>query len=242
MRENGSIIESYKYDNYGNPTHFKSGTQNMWWERGTLLSRYGDIHYTYDAYGKLTKKQAGSAARLYYDGDRLIAMEIGREILRFFYDIEGVAGFKKGTGARYTYVKDGQGNVLGLADEDGLVSKYIYDAWGQCKAADANGNEITDRNSAALLNPFRWKSQYYDEDSGLYYIEGRWYDPERGRYISSDSPENPAETDTQPTDYISFVRNDSAYYGQARGGRPDGPADSTEERTVLAWRQRIYTR
>lgn len=44
--------------------------------------------------------------------------------------------------------------------------------------------------SAALLNPFRWKSQYYDEDSGLYYIEGRWYDPERGRYISSDSPEN----------------------------------------------------
>lgn len=43
-----------------------------------------------------------------------------------------------------------------------------------------------------------------------------WHNP------FSDSPENPAETDTQPTDYISFVRNDSAYYGQARGGRPDG--------------------
>lgn len=43
-----------------------------------------------------------------------------------------------------------------------------------------------------------------------------WHNPFSG------SPGSSTETDTQPTDYISFVRNDSAYYGQARGGRPDG--------------------
>ena len=40
-----------------------------------------------------------------------------------------------------------------------------------------------------MLNPFRWKSQYYDADTQLYYIGGRWYDPERSRYISAASPE-----------------------------------------------------
>ena len=40
-----------------------------------------------------------------------------------------------------------------------------------------------------MLNPFRWKSQYYDSDTELYYIDKRWYDPERGRFINSASPE-----------------------------------------------------
>lgn len=40
-----------------------------------------------------------------------------------------------------------------------------------------------------MLNPFRWKSQYYDSDTELYYIDNRWYDPKRGRFISSASPE-----------------------------------------------------
>ena len=40
-----------------------------------------------------------------------------------------------------------------------------------------------------MLNPFRWKSQYYDSDTELYYIDNRWYDTERGRFINSASPE-----------------------------------------------------
>ncbi len=40
-----------------------------------------------------------------------------------------------------------------------------------------------------MLNPFRWKSQYIDSDTGLYYISKRWYDPECGRFINAASPE-----------------------------------------------------
>ena len=44
-------------------------------------------------------------------------------------------------------------------------------------------------DNPAVLNPFRWKSQYYDSDTELYYIDNRWYDPKRERFISSASPE-----------------------------------------------------
>ncbi len=70
------------------------------------------------------------------------------------------------------------------------MAKYVYDAWGNCQVLDKYGNAITDQTHVAHLNPIRWKSQYYDTDSGLYYIGNRWYDPETGRYISSANPES----------------------------------------------------
>lgn len=35
------------------------------------------------------------------------------------------------------------------------------------------------------INPFRWKSFYYDEEAGFYYANGRYYEIERGGYIDS---------------------------------------------------------
>ena len=199
VKKDGSIIEKYTYDQYGNPTHFKSETQNMWWERGTFLKQYGDITYTYDGQGRLhgksVKLEGGEGkeeyrtSRMYYDGDKLIAMEIGDKILRFFYDPEGLAGFKIGIGERYTYTKDCQGNVIGLADEYNQTVRYVYDAWGNSIALDKDGEEITEWDDPAILNPIRWKSRYYDADTGLYLIGERWYDPETGRYVSAASPE-----------------------------------------------------
>ncbi len=72
---------------------------------------------------------------------------------------------------------------------NGYKYKYLYDAWGNCKIVDSSGGDITNSDSVAQLNPFRWKSQYYDSDSKLYFIGQRWYDPERSRYINSASPE-----------------------------------------------------
>ena len=190
MKKNGINIENYTYDNFGNPTHFKSGTQNMWWERGTFLKQYGDITYTYDAQGKLCRKNTPEREEEnYYDGEKLIARQVGNKQLRFFYDLDGVAGFKIGEWDRYTYIKDAQGNVLGLMKGPKMVARYVYDAWGNSIAVNADGEEITAWDDPAMLNPIRWKSQYYDTDSKLYWIGQRWYDPERGRYISAASPE-----------------------------------------------------
>ncbi len=39
--------------------------------------------------------------------------------------------------------------------------------------------------SIVNINPFRWKSHYFDVESGLYYANGRYYDPEVGQYVDA---------------------------------------------------------
>lgn len=36
-------------------------------------------------------------------------------------------------------------------------------------------------------NPFRYRGYYYDTESGLYYLNSRYYDPQTGRFINADS-------------------------------------------------------
>ena len=67
--------------------------------------------------------------------------------------------------------------------------KYIYDAWGNHAVIDANGQDIVNMQHIGNLNPFRYRSYYYDTETGLYYLQTRYYDPELGRFISQDSIE-----------------------------------------------------
>ena len=52
---------------------------------------------------------------------------------------------------------------------------------------DANGNDITYYDSFAIINPIRYRGYFYDTESGLYYLQSRYYDPAVGRCISPDS-------------------------------------------------------
>lgn len=82
----------------------------------------------------------------------------------------------------YFYRKDAQGNIIALIDSNGnKVVQYIYDAWGN---HSISGDEVLGN-----LNPFRYRSYYYDTETGLYYLQTRYYDPETGRFISQDSVE-----------------------------------------------------
>ena len=63
--------------------------------------------------------------------------------------------------------------------------KYTYDAWGN------HAEEVldSDRATLAALNPFRYRSYYYDTDTELYYLNTRYYDPEIGRFMTIDGIE-----------------------------------------------------
>ena len=60
--------------------------------------------------------------------------------------------------------------------------QYKYDAWGNVIT------EVIDEAHAGIaeLNPFRYRSYYYDPETNLYYLNTRYYDPEVGRFISQD--------------------------------------------------------
>ena len=65
---------------------------------------------------------------------------------------------------------------------------YTYDAWGNITGVyDKDGNPITNPDDVAFLNPLRYRSYYYDDETGLYYLNSRYYNPEWGRFISADA-------------------------------------------------------
>ena len=86
--------------------------------------------------------------------------------------------------------RKGTGNLLALLDSSGnIVVQYKYDAWGNHTVTDANGNAITDANHIGNLNPFRYRGYYFDCETGFYFLQTRYYDPEVGRFLNMDSIE-----------------------------------------------------
>ena len=76
--------------------------------------------------------------------------------------------------------------LFALIDNNGaVVVEYKYDAWGNHEAEVASEEYVT----LANLNPFRYRGYYFDEETGLYFLQTRYYDPVVGRFISRDSIE-----------------------------------------------------
>ena len=63
--------------------------------------------------------------------------------------------------------------------------KYVYDAWGNHAVLNSDGSDC--ESGIGILNPFRYRGYFYDIETGLYYLQTRYYDPEVGRFISPDS-------------------------------------------------------
>ena len=130
--------------------------------------------------------------------------------LTLIYDDNGQAlGFYYDTnlndsnpGTKYYYVCNAQGDVLQLRDHTNApVANYYYDSWGKLLGiTDANGNAITAFNSVAVLNPIRYRGYFYDTETGFYYLNSRYYDPQIGRFINAD------DVNVLETEYENFLQ------------------------------------
>lgn len=171
--------ENCAYNNAGNPNEYRG--KQVLWQYGTRLTQLGNVMFAYDGLGRRTRK--GTIQYLYDNENNLIYQSNG---LEFIYDTTGVAGFKYKDSV-YFYRKDAQGNIIAILDSNGtVVVKYNYDAWGRHNITDADGEPIMDAEHIGYLNPFRYRSYYYDTETRLYYLQTRYYDPEVGRFISQD--------------------------------------------------------
>ena len=85
----------------------------------------------------------------------------------------------------YLFVKNIQGDVLYVYSSTGnkLVS-YVYDAWGNIISTTYSNGGGT---SAARFNPFTYRGYYRDSETGMYYLNSRYYNPKMGRFISADA-------------------------------------------------------
>ena len=56
-----------------------------------------------------------------------------------------------------------------------------FDSWGKPLSTSGSLASTLGKN-----NPFRYRGYVYDEETGFYYLQSRYYNPEVGRFISSD--------------------------------------------------------
>ena len=139
--------------------------------------------FTYDADGLRTKKTNGSTTYEYvYNGGQLVYVKSGSDTLRIVYD--GSSPFRLDyNGTAYHYVTNLQGDVIALLDDMGeKVVEYTYDAWGNLLSI--TGEEAS---TVGIANPLRYRGYCYDVETGLYYLQSRYYDPKMGRFINADT-------------------------------------------------------
>ena len=141
-------------------------------------------------------------------------------VLDFVYDESGKPFALKystnGTSFQtYYYVLNLQGDVVKLIHyipgfEYESVATYEYDAWG---------NIVSSSGRLAEINPLRYRGYYYDNETGFYYLQSRYYDPANRRFINADT-----YSSTDPGDAIGC--NMFAYCGNNPVMRNDYSGDA----------------
>ena len=100
--------------------------------------------------------------------------------MTFSYDADGTLFSMNCDGKDYYYILNPTGDVIALVDTGwNTVVSYAYDSWGNVTAIEGN-------QDLGKKNPLRYRGYYWDEETGLYYLASRYYDPEVGRFINAD--------------------------------------------------------
>ena len=108
-------------------------------------------------------------------------MAWGANRMHFTYDAVGPLSVNF-NGTEYFYLKNGQRDVTGLVDSTGTkVVAYTYGPWGE-----AWGVSGTLASTLGAMNPLRYRGYVYDAETGLYYLNSRYYNPVWGRFINAD--------------------------------------------------------
>ncbi len=192
--------QNITYDNLGNPTNYLGAS--LEWVNGSNLKSYIKgplrVDYTYNANGLRIEKNINSGYKTqkysyFWNEDKLIYQQSGNESLYFWYgNSNKVEGFRYNNGTKstdYIYIKNIQGDIIGITDLDGnTVASYTYDAWG---------NIVASSGYMVDINPMRYRGYYFDKETNLYYLQSRYYDPSTGRTINPNKLEK-----------LSFENND----------------------------------
>ena len=190
--------QEISYDNQGNPITYLGHT--LTWEKGRQLKSFGGNSYTYNANGIRTSKTVNGIVHNYtLEGTKILKEVWGNNILVPLYDNEEILCGIEYNGNTFYFVRNLQNDIIALTDKDGeTVARYTYDTWGVCTVA-----EDTSEIGIAAINPYRYRSYYFDSEIGMYYLQSRYYDPTVGRFVNADKDENYM--------YVSMVLDNNAF-------------------------------
>ena len=175
------------YDAIGNP--LSDGTWSYTWQNGRQLQKMqkqGEtVEFVYNENGLRVQKTATSTGVTKYTlhGKNVVHMTRASDELHFFYDAQNRPAVGVYNGVPYAYVKSLQGDIVAILDENGnTVVSYGYDAWGAPLWCTGELAETLGK-----VQPFRYRGYVFDEETGLYYLRSRYYNPRWGRFANADA-------------------------------------------------------
>ena len=185
--------DSITYDENGNPLSYRDNI-SFTWENGrnlstVALSSNAVYNMKYDIHGLRTQKTSGTRKTYYYydTNNKLIAMNVkgngvGNIVVYYYYDNDGNVVSMSKNGTIYHYLKNLQGDIFGINDSaNNTVVSYSYDMFGKTTTVSDTSSQ-----NLSTLNPFRFRGYIFDHETGFYYLNSRYYDPETGRFINAD--------------------------------------------------------
>ena len=197
-------------------------------------------NYAYTATGAIHSVEAAAGGRLYLynydskgrligytecDGDSALVQNL------YLYDESGAPiGLQYRTKSyaanvfdTFYFEKNLQGDIVAIYNASGeKIGSYTYDAWGNCTVTVVSENTTLEKNVVRSYNPFRYRGYYYDTETGLYYLQSRYYNPVWGRFLNADGYVNAngdligfnmyAYCSSNPVNYVDYSGEDAVYY------------------------------
>lgn len=236
--DNGVEIIDDRYsissDTIGNITNL-NGSEYSWLGRqlqSVSNSDNSNTTYSYNADGQRIEKTVNSANGdeynygYYYNGDilagyRLVITESDGSStthnVAFMYDENGEAFGIDINGKEYFYVKNAQNDVIAIVNSNNeTVVSYQYDSWGKLLSCeDTSENDIV-----SFINPYTYRSYFYDSDTEMYFLKSRYYNPELCRFISADSVVAGVGGDIRGYNLFAYCMNDPVNMSDHTGHWP----------------------
>lgn len=161
----------------------------------TKLDSDTTITYKYDSDGLRTQKVVnGVQYDYYYVAGQLRYEKKGSEYeLVYRYNNDGTLAsitryrFSDSSTTTLYAVTNTRGDVIKLLNDTGTVNSiYTYDSWGKLISVTSSTGAARADNTMAIQSSIRYRGYVYDTETGLYYLQSRYYDPETGRFLNAD--------------------------------------------------------
>ncbi|MEO3943956.1 RHS repeat-associated core domain-containing protein [Gorillibacterium sp. CAU 1737] len=179
-------------------------------ETGEIASLIEKVSYTYDGFNRMkstVKVKNGNRVTVdyRYDGEGLRREKTIRsskdgyqaKITKIVYDRQYVILETDGSGKLSNRYIRGV-NYVAHIGVDGQAKDYLYNGHGDVVQTVTESGEVQNRYDYDIFgNPtlsievheeaIRYAGEFYDGETGLYYLRARYYDPAIGRFITKDS-------------------------------------------------------
>ena len=184
------------HDAIGNPTNYMGATMT-WFGRQMQSYSKGNtsITYKYDSDGLRTQKVVNGVQYDYYYVDGQLRYEKKGDEYEIIYRYNNDGTLASVTRNRFSdgktdilyAVTNTRGDVIELRSGSGAVNTvYTYDSWGKLiSITNASGAALASTN-LGVQNSIRYRGYVYDTETGLYYLQSRYYDPETGGFLNAD--------------------------------------------------------